>query len=148
MVDIDIESVAKRAYRGKVTYVGTKAEQISKTFSVEIEILNPKFTIRAGMFATATIQTGEPQQTILLPPQCIRSDVISDYVFVITASPNKEGITQVKRKNIQHGRLVKDLVEVTSGIDENEWVVIEGQHYISDASEVYVINKDDVKLAE
>ena len=67
---------------------------------------------------------------------------------MITASPNKEGITQVKRKNIQHGRLVKDLVEVTSGIDENEWVVIEGQHYISDASEVYVINKDDVKLAE
>lgn len=148
MVDIDIESVAKRSYRGKVTYVGTKAEQISKTFSVEIEIPNPKFAIRAGMFATATIQTGEPQQTILLPPQCIRSDAVGDYVFVLTSTPDQDGVTQVKRNNIKHGHLVKDLVEVTSGIEENAWVVIEGQHYVNDASSVYVHDRKNIKIGQ
>ncbi len=140
-VDVFIESTQAEKYPGLVNYIASKAETISKTFSVEIEIANPELKIRAGMFANAEIHIGNPKETILIPPQCLQEDLSGTYVLIV-GPVDKKNTAKVSRRDIKIGKLSQGSIEIREGLKENEWIAIEGQHYASPGSNVFVTPVD------
>jgi RND family efflux transporter MFP subunit len=121
-----------KTFSGKVVEVGSLAEPTTRSFSVKIELKNPKRIIRPGMTAEVKIPTGRSAEVIAIPPEAVLRDVDnSSYVFVVDWTKS-----QAFKRKIALGRMMQSSVEVTSGLAAGEWVVIGGQHKLNDGSAI------------
>ena len=105
----------------------------SLNFPVEIEIANnPNNELRAGMYGTAVFG-GEGSASVLVIPRTAFVGSISDNrVFVL-----KNG--KAIETKVMAGRSFGDLIEVTSGLQAGDQVIISGQINLLDQSPVEVI---------
>jgi RND family efflux transporter MFP subunit len=122
------------AFTGKVTEVGAVADPTSRAFTVRIEISNLQWIIRPGMIAEVNLVTGMSSEMIEIPIETVLMDNNNtNYVFVTDESSGKA----IKR-NISLGKLKDNHIEVISGLAVNEIVVTEGQHKLSDGTQVTI----------
>ncbi len=119
-------------YPGKVIEVGSAAEATTRSFSVKIVLSNPNLLIRPGMTAEVKFISTEKDNIITLQGDVILHDVNNtSYVYIVDESKKQS----FKRK-VTIGRVAGNNIEITSGINENELVVIGGQNKLKDGSAV------------
>lgn len=117
-------------HTGKVTEVGSAADPTSRSFTVKIELDNPKLLIRPGMIAEIRISGNETREVVTISPESILRDTDGQsYVYVVSEDQHKA----FKRKIIL-GALNNNLIEVTSGLKAGDILVTGGQHKLSDGS--------------
>lgn len=117
---------------GKVVEIGSLAEPTTRSFSVIIELKNPRLIIRPGMTAEITIATGRKIDMIAVPGEAVLRD-LDNTAYVFIADPARK---QAFKRKISLGRMKENSVEVTSGLAQNEWVIIGGQHKLNDGSAI------------
>jgi HlyD family secretion protein len=120
---------------GKVRTVSPTIETTTRAGLVYVDIASEK--ARPGMFARGEILV-EHSEAPLLP---IASIVIQDgysYVFVL-----KQDST-VERRHVETGLVDDDLIEIVSGLQPNEEVVVKGAGFLKDRDRVNVV-KDHVE---
>jgi RND family efflux transporter MFP subunit len=123
-------SALSETYEGKITEVGSAADPASRSFSVKIEIDNPKMKIRPGMIAEVTIASENIKEVLSIPVEAIQHDFNDQsFVYVVDNKLNK-----AFRRNVNLGQLFNDKIEITSGLNENEIVVTGGQQKLVDGS--------------
>ena len=86
------------------------------------------------MIATATLPSSHKASGLLLPAEAVLHD-INQTTYVFIADPGKN--TAFKRK-ILVGALYDNKIEVSSGLNENELVVVGGQQKIQDGSLIQI----------
>lgn len=119
-------------FTGKVVEVGSVAEPTTRSFTVKIELQNPKLIIRPGMTAEIKITTGRKVDILAVPGEAVLRDLDNtSYVFVADAARK-----QAFKRKISLGRMTGSNIEVTSGITSNEWVIVGGQHKLNDGSAI------------
>ncbi len=100
----------------KQAYVGSNKETVVE---VMISIENCDNSIKSGYSAKVTIQTKDEVEKSIIPYQSVAQDDDGlEYVYII-----EKGVTE--RKNIQTGMDLKEGVEILSGIDMNDIVVLD-----------------------
>jgi RND family efflux transporter MFP subunit len=123
-------SALSETYEGKITEVGSAADPASRSFSVKIEVDNPKMMIRPGMIAEVTIASENKKEVLVIPVEAIQHDFNNQsFVYVIDNKLNK-----AFRRNVNLGQLFNNKIEITSGLIENEIVVTGGQQKLVDGS--------------
>lgn len=142
--DLAKVAVSKEAYvsveafpdklTGKVTLVSPTLKTISRTASVEITIDNPSYKLKPGMFARVTIPVEVRENTILVRRSSVIEDKITGEKYVFVVNNGKS----IKRR-IEVGLANSDIVEVLSGVQDGEKVVISGQNYLKDGEIVQVV---------
>jgi RND family efflux transporter MFP subunit len=123
-----------KEFNGKVTFIAPKADG-SLNFPVEVEIANDAASeLKAGMYGTANFSGGgaKPQPVKTISRNAFVGGVAGNQVFVV-----KDGT--VKLVKIVSGRVFGDEVEVLSGLNEGETVVISGQINLTDGAKVSII---------
>ncbi len=101
----------------KITYVSRTINNISRTFNIEIYIGN-NHTLYPNQMAILKINNYTSQKpVIVVPVSYIHTDHNGDK-FVYLSENN-----QVKKVNIQTGKISKDKVEVLSGLKENDLLI-------------------------
>lgn len=118
-----------RNWLGKISYVPPKADPISKTFSVEVLIPNKQLEIKGGMFANASIQTGQTRKTTFIPPELLHKDGRGIYVYKLVLVEDRY---KVIRQSVQTGVFVQKFIEIKQGLNEKDWIVKDGSHNIQD----------------
>ncbi|WP_372369767.1 efflux RND transporter periplasmic adaptor subunit [Candidatus Uabimicrobium sp. HlEnr_7] len=136
---VTFDAIGGKNFMGRVTYISSKADTVSKTFPVEVTIKNEKAELKIGMFTQVRIVTGTTRKTILLPPQLLLHDHLGTYVLKL-ASPPKDKHAQVIRQNVKTGLLIENYIQVVSGVKAGDWIVKEGNHYIRHGSKVLVVD--------
>jgi len=137
MASLRISSIDS-VFTGKVTEIGALADPGARSFPVRIEVNNPELLIRPGMIAEITLPTNEKDELITLPPELIFSDQNNKTsVFVVDRASGK-----AFRREISLGKICGNRVEITSGLVENETVVTDGRHKLSDGMPVKIYNED------
>lgn len=121
-----------RVFKGKIFEIGSMAEPATRTYSVKIQMKNPGLLIRPGMTAEIIIPAGRSEEIILLPAEAILRDQ-DNTAFVFVA--DDAGKQAFKRK-ISVGRIEANRIEVASGINSGEQVVIGGQHKLTNGAEI------------
>ncbi len=103
---------------GRIARLGPSITEASRTLEVEVEIPNRSGALRPGAFARAEIVVQAADPAVLVPTSAVVSFAGVDKVI---------GVEQGKavEKRVRLGRKSGDRVEIVSGLDAGESVVLE-----------------------
>jgi cobalt-zinc-cadmium efflux system membrane fusion protein len=110
-----------RDFQGTVAMVGQHVETESRTVPVRIDVQNRSGVLRPGMSATAVLPIGESDAPILTVPVASVQRVRNDWCVFL---PKGEGTFEIRR--IGRGRDLAGDVEVLSGLNAGEQIVVDG----------------------
>jgi RND family efflux transporter MFP subunit len=132
-VNVTTDIYPGESFRGSVHLVHPTVDPATRTFGVEVSIPNADLRLRPGMFARVNMNFGTMERVVVSDLAIIRQLGTNDrYVFVY-----ENGI--VHKTQVQVGRLVGNQVEILSGLNEGEQVVVAGMARLLDQSEVRVV---------
>jgi len=128
-VSLTTSSFADRSFSGHIARISPNVSATSRTLTVEAEIDNRSGTLKPGQFGTVRILLPQSQSAVLVPQRALRTISGATYVFVI-----KNG--HAEQRLIQSGQTESDLVEIKSGVAENEIVATSNVDQLSDGASV------------
>ena len=117
---IAVDAYPDRTFSGKVTYVGSEIDRANRTVQARIEVPNPNHVLKPGMFAHAGIEVSEARRVLVAPESAV-FDVAGDKVVFVAS-----GTGQYVARRVQLGAAAGGVVEVLSGVHENDRVVSRG----------------------
>jgi RND family efflux transporter MFP subunit len=120
-----VDGLAGRTFWGRVELIRPAADSASRTFGVKVRVPNPQGILRPGMFARGGIIVAARRQVLQVPEESIMTAVSGPNVFVV-----RDG--RAVRRPVVLGVHQQGLVEVTSGLNAGERVVIQGQDSLTD----------------
>lgn len=133
-IEIGVRSYPDTEFSGEVMAVAAKADAALK-YDVEILLVNnQEKPLKAGMYATAVFDFKNPDQKLYLNREALVGSIQNPEVYTIS-----NGTSQLRKINI--GEVRDDLVEVISGLDEGENVVLSGQINLQEGTKVNVIKQ-------
>jgi cobalt-zinc-cadmium efflux system membrane fusion protein len=127
---ITFSALPGRSISGTVTLVGSQVDTSSRTIPIRVEVENPDGTLRPGMSATAWIALGDAGQTIVAVPAAALQRTQEGWSVFI---PREEAAFEVRA--VGRGRDLGGEVEVLSGLEPGELVVVDGAFLLKAESE-------------
>ena len=132
-VDLTLDAYPGEDFTGTITIVYPSVDATTHTFPVEITINNQSQKVRPGMFARATVNFGDERHVMVPDAAVVKQIGAGDrYVYVY-----KDG--KVSYNKVQLGRQIGDKIEIISGVQDGDQVVIAGQTKLANGKEVEVI---------
>jgi multidrug efflux pump subunit AcrA (membrane-fusion protein) len=128
-VSLSASSWPDRSFSGRIARVSPNVSASSRTLAVEAQIDNGSGTLKPGQFGTVRILLPQSQSAVLVPQRALRTISGATYVYV-----NKNG--HAEQRLIQPGQTVGALVEIKSGVAENEIVATSNVDQLSDGAAV------------
>lgn len=130
------DSFPNRVFEGRVSVINPLVDPTSRTFRVKIDIANPRYILKAGMFARVQIVVDEHKGVLLVPRDALLTRDGKQNVFV---AENPYAIM----RPVEVG-LTNDLhVEITSGVNEGEMVVVKGGYGLEDGAKIIQVAGDE-----
>ena len=117
---VAIPALPGQAISARVLLVGSQVEVSSRTIPVRLEVANPGQVLRPGMSATVWLPVGEGAPVIVVPAAALQRLDDKWCVFV----PKGEGTFEVR--TVGRGRDLAGEVEILSGLEAGETIVVEG----------------------
>jgi cobalt-zinc-cadmium efflux system membrane fusion protein len=108
-------------FDGTVSVVGRHVERESRTVPVRIDVRNPSNLLRPGMSATATLPVGDTGAAILTVPVASVQRVRNEWCVFLPKDAYHFAIRRIGR-----GRDLGTEVEVLSGLEAGETIVVDG----------------------
>lgn len=110
-----------QVFTGRVTYVGRQVEAASRTIPVRVELANAQGLLRPGMSASAWLQVSTAGQNVVSVPAAALQRVRDQWVVFLPKSARTFEI-----RNVGRGRDLQGEVEVLTGLQPGETVVVDG----------------------
>jgi membrane fusion protein (multidrug efflux system) len=127
-VTSQIAGVPNRTFTGRVTTLDSRVDPVTRSIMVRAELPNPDGVLKPGMFMTAKI-SATALQALLIPEGALVPEQGKTFVFVV-----KNGVAM--KREVTIGRRRPGEVQVTTGLDDGERVVVEGTQKIRDGTQV------------
>jgi len=131
-VTLKIDVLPDKEFSGVIKSVSPTPDPRSQNYPVRIEIANDDAVLKAGMFARAEIAIEKKENVILVPTMAVLDENGVKYVYVVENG-------KAKKIEVETGLDDGEMVEITKGIDEGQDIIVEGQQYLSDGSDVTVV---------
>lgn len=128
-------SLSGRRFEGKVGIIGVAAEPASRTYTVKIIVPNPGPVLLAGMVAEARIFGPATARVLTLPAEAIVHDPQGAPNVYVYNSDRK----RVYAHKVDVGPPIGAEVEIHSGLQGNEQIVVAGQQKLREGSLVEVL---------
>ncbi|HEV7684145.1 MAG TPA: efflux RND transporter periplasmic adaptor subunit [Pyrinomonadaceae bacterium] len=128
-VSVTTSAWPDKNFSGRVARISPNVTPTSRTLTVEAEIENKGGVLKPGQFATVRILQSRAAPATLVPSRAVRTESGVSRIFVI-----KDGKAQ--ERQVQLGQTEGDLVEIKSGVAENEIVAISNVEQLSDGMAV------------
>lgn len=132
-VYVTISAASDQPFEGYVTNIAPAPDSSTMLYPVEVELQNPDHIIKPGMFASAKLVLSSQEGIISLPLNAVVSKNDETYVFVVQED------NTVKKVNVETGMSNEESIEIVSGLQEGDQVVIKGQDYLIDGSSVEIV---------
>ncbi|MCC8173899.1 MAG: efflux RND transporter periplasmic adaptor subunit [Odoribacter sp.] len=132
-VHITNYNIKSDTLRGELTQLSPAINEDTRTFSGYIKIDNPQLKLRPGMFAKADIITEKREAVLSIPKDIITTRRGSKVVYTVDRSTN------AVEKIITLGISDDKFVEVESGLQDGDKIVIKGYEWLRNNSKVKVM---------
>ena len=116
--DILVTELPGRKFAGKVSRLSGALDTNTRTLLTEVQVNNPTGILLPGMYAQVHFQVARLAAPILIPGDAVVTRASGTLVAVVDDSG------QVHFRSIQLGRDFGSSVEVISGLEENEAVIV------------------------
>jgi RND family efflux transporter MFP subunit len=120
-------------FSGYIGSISSKGD-VDHTYPVEVDFANSRQRpLKAGMFANLHFAQNMLANSLVIPRQALVGSVESPQVFVVG-----DGIARMR--NIVVGKSYNDYLEIQSGLNPGEKIVVNGQNNLEDGYRVNVVN--------
>ncbi len=128
-VVFQVAAVAGREYTGTVEFVDPVVELPARTITVKARVRNRDRTLKSGMFVEIRLATDVRPNAVVVPEDAILPLQGLDFVWAIV-----DGAAQ--RRQVQLGVRTPGFVEILSGVEAGELVVVGGLERLFDGAPV------------
>jgi RND family efflux transporter MFP subunit len=130
--DIRVQSLESHDFDGKVTRTSWSLLEANRSLRAEIDVPNPKGVLRPGMYAMVTIRLDRRDNAITLPVTAIVREGRDAFCWCVDSG-------KVDRRAVQLGLRSGSEIEVVSGLDASQVVVITQADSLQQGQQVDVI---------
>ncbi len=123
-VELNIPATGNGAITGRITAVSPASDPQSGAFPIEVEFENREEKIKAGMLANITIKSAKQDKALVVPFSALFEKDNKKALFI-------EEKGKVAVRFVKTGRIRGNLVEVLSGVGENENLITSGTTVLS-----------------
>jgi membrane fusion protein (multidrug efflux system) len=138
-ITAQIAGVPNKSFTGRITTLDSRVDPVTRSIIVRAELPNKDGTLKPGMFMTAKISAAAAQ-ALLIPEGALVPEQGRTFVFVV-----KNGVAMKREVTIGHRRPGE--VQVTTGLDVGERVVVEGTQKIRDGAPVLELDSGPASVA-
>src|SRR6266478_10239862 len=131
-VKLTVDGLPGRSFEGKVTRFAYALDEASKTMLVEIELPNPKLELRPGMYAIVKIGIERKEDALLVPAEAVVTERAGASVFTVVEN-------KARKTPIKTGFNDGANVEIASGVNADQIVILVGKRTLSDGQAVKVM---------
>jgi membrane fusion protein, multidrug efflux system len=128
-VTFRVAALPGREFTGKVDFVDPIVQLPGRTIMVKARVPNPKRELQAGMFIEARLATAVRPNAVVIPEDAVLPLQGSNFVWVITDG-------KAARRQVELGVRTPGFVEVKSGVERAEQVVVGGQERLAEGAPV------------
>lgn len=127
---VNARSVAypDETFEGTVQTVGSRIDPVTRTVTVRAILSNEEGRLRPGMFMTVVLEKN-PREAIMVPEIALVPEGERKYVFVLQDD-------EAVQREVEIGTRQRGAVEITSGLEPGEEIVVEGTQSLRNGSEV------------
>lgn len=122
--------------RGRVAQVSPVLDEQSRMFKAALKVDNDSLSVRPGMFLKVDVVVASKDSALVIPKDVVIDRGDSKQVFVI-----EKGIAV--ERSLETGLSNRDQIEVLSGLEEGERLVVEGFETLRNRSKVKITNTAD-----
>jgi cobalt-zinc-cadmium efflux system membrane fusion protein len=126
---VAVSALPGQAITARVLLVGSQVEVSSRTIPVRLEVANPGQVLKPGMSATVWLPVGEGASVVAIPAAALQRLDDKWCVFL----PKQEGRFEVRP--VGRGRDLGGEVEIVSGLEAGETIVVEGSFLLKAEAE-------------
>ena len=131
-LEIESDALPGKRLPGRVVAVSPAVDPATNLGLIRIRIANPSGLLRLGMFLTAQVAIEDHKNALTTPPEAIYRDEKGEpHVYRV----EKDKATAV---DVTLGIQTKERVELLSGVDEGDAIVLTGGYGLSDTAVVKV----------
>lgn len=133
-VDISVDAYFDKEFSGKIIALDPDIDEKTRTMLLRAKVSNEKGLLYPGMFVRVNLVLDERHGALTIPEQAIVPQGQDAFVFKVVA--DKVALTKIKLGQRQAGT-----VEVTSGLQTGDRVVVAGQMKLQDGAPIMAINQ-------
>ncbi|MFQ5613110.1 MAG: efflux RND transporter periplasmic adaptor subunit [Anaerolineae bacterium] len=116
-----------------VTRVAPAADSATRTFAVTIMPVDEERLLRSGMFANVSILIDEKEATLIAPRAAVTLVNDQEIVYVVNGDT-------VEQRPVTTGLFDKNRIEILTGLEEGEVIVIAGQANLIEGARIEITN--------
>lgn len=129
--DVTLEAYPGVTFSATVTRVSPVVDSTSRTKELQFAFDEQDSRINAGMFAKIKLYTTAKENVLVVPETCVLSSLGKQYVFVVS-----DDGTKAVQRTVTTGMSVDGVLEVLSGLTDDDKIIIEGAQLLSDGSSI------------
>ena len=111
---------------------------------MEIAISNKERQIKPNLTAKLKINDYTNNKAFLIP-QSIISENAEGQQYIYTITDKKDNLAKAKRVIVETGKTQGDFIEILSGIEHNEEIIVEGARSVKEGQDVRILVNKDAK---
>jgi len=131
---VQIPSLNQQQFQGKVELIGVASDAATRTYTAKIAVANPDHVLRAGMVAQTLLLGDAMVDALTVPGEAIVRDA-RGVTLVYVYFPAQQ---RVFARRVEPGSLIGNEVEIKSGLDATDQIVVEGQQNVREGSLVRI----------
>ena len=135
--EISLEAYPDAVFAATVTHVSPVLDVNARTKEIVLTFDENDTRINAGMFGKVKLYTLDYGGAVALPSDAVVTKGDKPYLYVVKSDDT------VEQREITLGQSVDGIVQVLSGIEEGERVVVEGGQVLSNGAKVRDISSTD-----
>lgn len=128
---VSVAALPGKKFPGKVIRIAPVLNAATRQARVEVEVPNPDFVLKPGMFVTVNLQFATHRGTQAVPITALTNRKSADGIFLIASDSRIAQFTPIE-KGISQG----DMVEIASPTTITGMVVTLGHHLLEDGATV------------
>jgi len=136
---VRLQALSGRDFEGKVTRTSWTLDAKNRTLRTEIDVPNPKGTLRPGLYANATVIVEEHADALTVPTSALVRQDSQTYCVVVA---NGKAV----RKLVTLGLEDATRAEILSGLQGTDAIVKAYASSLSDGQSVAVIEPETSKV--
>ena len=139
--EITLDAWPGEVFYGSISEVAPTVDLASRTMEVRVNVSDLDSKLKPGMFAKVRVITERKDNIVKVPASAVINRFGEQYVYVTAKDEEDPEIDIVKKRIVVPGILIEGVVEIISGLEANEEVVVRGQTLLDDGSRVNIIER-------
>src|SRR5438132_1860649 len=130
--EVEVDAFPGETFNGRVARVAPILDPATRTAQVEIEISNPNFRLKPGMYARVRFTVERHEKTLVVPTPAVIDVSGKIGVFFPTGENNDTVAFHAVTVGIEH----QDVTEITEGLKEGDKVISTGAAALRDGDRI------------